>query len=206
MSQPRGRPTVVEADQAEIVVEIMVGAFFDDPLWSWAFPDPSRRREQHRELWRLCVEGALRYPSVWLSEEDAAASVWIPPGGTELSEEQQARFGPLVNDIAGPEAQRVFDAFALLENEHPHDEQHYYLSLLGTDPRHRGHGYGLGLLADNLTAIDAEGRPAYLEASNPGNVALYQRYGFEVVTTCSIAGGPDVTTMWRPRQPVEPGR
>jgi ribosomal protein S18 acetylase RimI-like enzyme len=204
MPQPRGRPTVVEANRVEIVVDIMVVAFFDDPLWSWAFPNALRRREQHRELWRLCVEGAVRYPSVWLSEGQTAASVWIPPGGTELSEEQQARFGPMVNEMAGLEAQRVFDAFALLENEHPHDEPHYYLSLLGTDPDHRGHGYGLRLLADNLTTIDAEAMPAYLEASNPGNVALYQRYGFEVVTTCSIPRGPEVTTMWRPRQPVEP--
>ena len=197
MPQPPSGPTVVEAEQAEIVVEILVGAFFDDPLWSWAFPDTSRRREQHRELWRLCVEGALRYSSVWLSEGEAAASVWIPPGGSELSDEQQARFEPLVNEIAGPEAQRVFDAFGLLEAEHPHDQPHYYLSLLGTDPRQRGRGHGLGLLADNLTVIDTEGMPAYLEASNPANVALYQRHGFEVVTTCSIADGPEVTTMWR---------
>jgi ribosomal protein S18 acetylase RimI-like enzyme len=203
MPQPLGRPVVVEARQVDVVAEVaevMVGAFFHDPLWSWAFPDPLRRREQHRQLWRLCVEGAVRYRSVWLSAGHEAAAVWIPPGGTELSSEQEARFEPLVTDIAGPEAQRVFDAFALLENEHPHDEPHYYLSMLGTDPRHLGHGHGLGLLADNLTAIDAAGRPAYLEASNPANVALYERYGFEVVTTCAIPGGPEVTTMWRPAQ------
>ena len=202
MPQPRSQPTVVEPHQVEIVVELMVGAFFDDPLWSWAFPDPLRRREQHRQLWRLCIEGAVRYPWVWLSEGHAAASVWIPPGGTELSEEQSERFEPMLNDLAGPDAQRVFEAFGLLENEHPHDQEHYYLSMLGTDPRQLGHGHGLGLLADNLSTIDVEGLPAYLEASNPGNVALYRRHGFEVVSTCAISGGPEVTTMWRPPQPA----
>jgi ribosomal protein S18 acetylase RimI-like enzyme len=196
MPQSGGEPTVVEPPQVEIVVELMVGAFFEDPLWSWAFPDLLRRGEQQRQLWRLCIEGAVRYPWVWLSHTGAAASVWIPPGGTELSEEQAARFEPLVNELAGSDAQRVFDAFALLEAVHP-QAPHYYLSMLGTDPHRLGHGYGLSLLAANLAAIDEEGMPAYLEASNPANVALYQRHGFEVVTTTAPSDGPHITTMWR---------
>ncbi|MGY9080371.1 MAG: hypothetical protein ACKVKB_06210 [Candidatus Nanopelagicales bacterium] len=40
--------------------------------------------------------------------------------------------------------------------------------------------------------------PAYLEASNPANIPLYQRYGFEQVGEFAVAEGPTVTTMWRP--------
>jgi predicted acetyltransferase len=80
---------------------------------------------------------------------------------------------------------------------------HFYLSLLGTDPRQAGHGYGLGLLADNLRRIDDLGAPAYLEASNTANVPLYERYGFEVLSSFQPTGGPLVFTMWRePRPPV----
>ena len=28
------------------VVETIAGAFYDDPLWSWVFPDPEARRRQ----------------------------------------------------------------------------------------------------------------------------------------------------------------
>src|SRR5450432_2165222 len=49
------------------VVELMVGAFYSDPVWSWAFPDPDLREAQHRRFWRLYVEGAARYSSVWLN-------------------------------------------------------------------------------------------------------------------------------------------
>jgi GNAT superfamily N-acetyltransferase len=190
-------PKVVGPEQVERVTDILVGAFFDDPLWGWAFPDPVRRPDQHRALWRLCVQGAVRYPWVWLDAGQMAASVWIPPGGTDFSDEQAARLEPLLVDLLGADAGRALEAFELLDAAHPHDRPHYFLSLLGTDPGHRGHGYGFGLLADNLRRIDRESMPAYLEASNSANVPLYQRYGFEVLSSIPVPGGPEVFTMWR---------
>jgi len=72
------------------------------------------------------------------------------------------------------------------------------LSLLGTAAEHRGHGFGLGLLAQNLREIDEARMPSYLEASNPANVQLYERYGFVVLDSFTLpAGGPEVFTMWR---------
>ena len=88
-------------------------------------------------------------------------------------------------------------ALEVFEQSHPHEAPHYYLSLLGTDPRHLGHGYGLALLADNLRRIDEEAMPAYLEASNPANLPLYERYGFRQVGSFALPGGPEVPTMWR---------
>lgn len=72
------------------------------------------------------------------------------------------------------DAPRVMRAFDLFEAAHPRETPHYYLSLLGTDPARRGHGYGLSLLAANLRLVDAAGAPAYLETSNPANVTLYE--------------------------------
>lgn len=179
------------------VVEILVGAFYQDPTWAWAFPDPALRREQHRRVWRLFVEGAARYPSVWLNADETATAVWIPPGGTEMSDEQHAMIEPLIIELLGDDAPRVLDLFDLFEQAHPQALPHYYLTLLGTDPAHRGKGLGLQLLEDTLQLADEDGLPAYLEASNPVNVALYARYGFAPYQTFSLPNGPDVTTMWR---------
>lgn len=198
-----GGSRVAGQGERDLVVDLMVEAFYDDPLWSWAFPDPDQRRAQHRELWGAAVDGALRYPFVWLAEGASAASVWIPPGGTELSAVQEEGFERLVVDLLGSDAGPVQDTFDLFDAMHPRDVPHYYLSLLGTDPARRGHGHGLGLLADNLRAIDAEGAPAYLEASNVVNVPLYQRFGFEVRGSFTPPGGaPEVFTMWREAREV----
>jgi ribosomal protein S18 acetylase RimI-like enzyme len=92
----------------------------------------------------------------------------------------------------------VIHAFELFDRAHPREVPHFYLSLLGTRAEHRGRGYGLGLLAGNLRRIDEAGMPAYLEASNPANVALYERHGFEVRGSFKLPGdGPEVFTMWR---------
>jgi len=196
-------PFVVQGPaQAERAVAILVEAFHDDPTWACAFPDVAKRREQHRWLWRLFIDGAMRYPLVWLTHDEVAVSVWIPPGGSELTPAQEAELGTGLRERLGPGADRVFGALELFEAHHPRDEPHHYLSLLGTDPAYRGHGHGLGLLADNLAVVDRLGSPVYLEASNPANVALYERFGFVVRDHFEpFPDGPSVTTMWREPHP-----
>ena len=193
-----GIPRVATPADADTVTDLIVEAFYDDPTWSWAFPDATKRRSQHRRFWRLFVDAAVRRQSAWLAAQDTSTSVWVPPGETELSPEEEELLEPLLSELLGSDAARVMEAFELFEAAHPRDEPHYYLSLLATDPRHRGHGYGLRLLADNLAFVDESGLPAYLEASNPANVPLYERYGFRVIGKFDLPdNGPRVHTMWR---------
>jgi GNAT superfamily N-acetyltransferase len=203
MSSPDQSPRVAGPDDVDDVVRILVGAFAEDPAWSWAFPDPMRRAGEHTRLWRLLVDGALRYPWVWLAPGGTATSVWIPPGGTDLSPEQEAQLEEMLVDLLGPGAGRVLAAFEAFERAHPRDAPHYFLTLLGTAPEHRGKGHGLALLAANLRLVDEAGLPAYLEASNVANVPLYERYGFVVHGGFVLpGGGPEVVTMWRDPRPA----
>jgi ribosomal protein S18 acetylase RimI-like enzyme len=184
------------------VVDLLVKAFDQDPTWSWVFPDPQQRAQQQGLLWRALVDGAMRLDSVWQNEAETAASVWIPPGCDELSEEQDAALTRDLEAMLGDEAPRVLRVLAAFDAAHPHDgEAHWTLSLLGTLPSATGHGHGLQLLADNLADIDEADLPCYLEASNPVNVDLYARYGFERFGSFTLPdGGHDVATMWRPRR------
>jgi len=190
--------TATAADLAT-VVDILTLAFADDPVWGQTLRPSGGQPEEMSDFWRLWVEGALRYPWVWLWNEGEAASVWIPPGGTEMSTEQEEEFGQLATERLGTKAAsylaRVMAAF---EANHPHDAPHYYLSLLATHPAHRGRGAGMALLAENLARIDEEAMPAYLESSNPANNHRYERLGFRPVGKFELPeGGPVVTTMWR---------
>ena len=40
-------------------------------------------------------------------------------------------------------------------------------------------------------------QPAYLESSNPRNMSLYERHGFETVTKIQFGEGPALHTMYR---------
>lgn len=160
---------------------------------------PDGRTDHHSAFWRLSIEGALRYPWTWLTRDDEATSIWIPPGGTEMTPEQEASLIELAKEHLGPASGRYFDLLERFSAAHPHSQPHYYLSLLGTHPDHRGQGIGMQLLAHNLGLIDGEHMPAYLESSNPANNHRYARVGFEPIGEFSYpGGGPLVTTMWRP--------
>ncbi len=185
------------ADHAA-VTETIALAFNRDPVWSWAFPDPERRLDQHRAVWGLIAESAIADGWVRCSEDCSAAAIWIAPGRPELGPEQEQRLEPLLGELMGDGATRVLDAFERFEAAHPHEPEHFYLSLLGTHPEHRGQGIGMRLLADCLELIDAESAPAFLESSNPVNTPRYERLGFAARGEFALPeDGPSVTQMWR---------
>lgn len=172
--------------------------FAEDPVWR-----PSLTREGDdpagmREFWDVWLRGAMRYPWVWLLDEAAAVSVWIPPGGAELSDEQNDEMNSLsISRLGAAGADNLWEVFSRFEHAHPGGEPHYYLSLLGTHPDWRGRGLGIALLQANLAEIDKEGVSSYLESSNPANDKRYQRVGYEPVVTFDLPAGQRVTGMWR---------
>jgi GNAT superfamily N-acetyltransferase len=182
----------------EDLAETMALAFYADPVWSWAFPDPGRRLEQHCAVWGFALGSALDYGWVRTAGGGGAAALWIPPGQPELRPEDAARFEPMLADLLGGGARRVLDTFDRFDAARPADRPHYYLSLLATHPDHRGQGLGMGLLAENLARIDAEGAAAYLESTNPANHRRYEALGFTRFAEFDLAeDGPPVTQMWR---------
>jgi GNAT superfamily N-acetyltransferase len=188
---------VTERD-ADYVTELFTLAFHDDPTWGWAFPDAAKRHEHLRLWWGLCMHSAVPYGWVWMTEDGGAASLWIPPEKPELSEEDEARMEPLLRQLVGSHTDDVLVLLDRFEANHPRDTPHYYLSLLGTHPDHRGQGKGMGLLAANLAQIDEQGFPAYLESSNRANDHRYERLGFVHVSEFQAPrGGPTVSCMWR---------
>jgi GNAT superfamily N-acetyltransferase len=186
------------ASDTDLVTSIISLSFAIDPVWGRALATSEGSVKHHASFWRLSVEGALRYPWTWLAGDGQAAAVWIPPGGTELTHEQEARVVELAKSTLGPAVDTYLELLDRFTAAQPQAEPHYYLTLLGTHPDHRGHGIGMRLLAHNLSLIDTEHMPAYLESTNPANDARYKGVGFEPIGEFSFpGGGPIVTTMWR---------
>ena len=183
-----------QAADLDGLAALMTEAFLADPLWSWALPG----RDAQYAWWRFLVNSALRYPCVSILGDLAAAAVWIPPGGVEITEDEEAELEPLLRRIAGPRAGDVLGLLERFEDAHPTGEPHHYLSLLATADRYRGRGLGMGLLAADVERIDGERAPAYLESSNPANDRRYAALGFEAIGSLTTPDGArTATAMWR---------
>lgn len=77
-------------------------------------------------------------------------------------------------------------------------EAHWYLKVIGTDPRARGTGAGKALLNHRLAEADRYGAPAYLESSAEANLPFYERFGFRLRGEIPAFGTVNTYGMWRP--------
>ena len=121
--------------------------------------------------------------------------MWLPPEAT-FTPEDDARFETALVAAAGDDIERANELMAVMESAHPTDP-HHYLMLLGVVPDQQGTGIGSALLRAVLDIADAAGEPAYLEATSPGNRALYERHGFEVTRELRCGDCPPLWAMWR---------
>ncbi len=186
-------------DDLDRTTETITLAFADDPVWGPALRAPDGGSDHLAGYWRRFVASSMDQGGAWLADGGAAVSIWIPPGGEELSARETAALErDAVVMLGETRARELIDLFARFEAEHPHDEPHAYLSLLATHPEHRGRGIGQALLADNLARWDVAGSPAYLESTNPANDHRYARLGFRRVGGFhAMRDDAPITTMWR---------
>lgn len=186
------------------VARVLALAFHDDPVICWLQPDPRKRRAALPGFFgALARHHFLAGGGVELAASESgpgAAALWDPPGRWVQAPREQILMVPaLVRAFRG----RLGIARALSEEmkaNHP-EEPHWYLAMIGSDPRVRGAGFGNALLRSRLDRCDAEGAPAYLESSNPDNIGYYHRFGFEVAGEIAMpGGGPPLWPMWRQPQ------
>lgn len=175
----------------------VVEAFAGDPVWSWAFPDNTRRPETLERLWRPIVRQGIVSGGAHLAGDGDAVTVWVPPGLPEMSTDDEALVEPLLLACEPARAAEITELMHRFAVNRPMDS-HYYLSLFATATAARGTGLGMALLHHTLTLVDEAGMPAYLESTNPRNDPRYESAGFAVVGSFATPNdGPTVTMMWR---------
>jgi ribosomal protein S18 acetylase RimI-like enzyme len=62
--------------------------------------------------------------------------------------------------------------------------------------------HGSALMRHALSVCEREGKAAYLESTNPRNISLYVRFGFEIVGTIQIGSSPPIFPMLREPHPI----
>ena len=172
------RATAADRDQ---VVATVVAAFDEDPAFRFFFQDPVTREAEAAAFAGHLFDQRVTRGTVWLVEGGAAVAMWDAPGGLRDDDGTLA-----VSDEA---RQRLDDYHAATKALLP-PQPFWYLGILATHPAHRGRKLGREVMKPGLAAAAAAGVPSYLETTNPGNVALYERSGWAVTGNTRLGDVP----------------
>jgi ribosomal protein S18 acetylase RimI-like enzyme len=186
-----------QADDVDAVTEILADGFLHGDLGVWLVPDLDHRSRIYGAYFDIFAEYFLEHGTVDVDDDFLAVALWIRVAG---------RFEPDIADYQDRLARATRDAvgrFAALDRAmhaaHPAGPPHEYLAFLAVRREHQGRGLGTRLLRHHHTLLDAEGVPAYLEATGERNARLYARHdylpGHQPYTA---ADSPALRPMWRP--------
>ena len=180
-------------DEMPQAVAAIVAAFITDPLARFVCPAPHDYLRAMPLATRAFAGGSFEHGTAYVSADFCGTALWLPPG----VHPDGAALERVFRDAACPE--RLDDVLATFEKmgqSHP-DDPHWYLPLIGVEPNAQGRGLGAELMQHAVARCDRDGALAYLESSNPRNISLYLRFGFEVIDEIRIGAAPLVTPMLR---------
>jgi ribosomal protein S18 acetylase RimI-like enzyme len=184
--------SATEAERQKVVAVITL-SFASDPLARWSLPDVARYLMVMPEWTAAYAGNGLAHGATFVVDGLEGAAMWLPPG----VEPDTERMMQIVE--ANAEGEQATELIGILEQMsafHP-QQPCWYLPMIGVDPVLQGRGFGALLMRHATMRCDAEGAVAYLESSNPRNIPLYLRHGFEIVGTVQVGTSPTVTPMVR---------
>jgi GNAT superfamily N-acetyltransferase len=184
---------VASASEEERVYAVLALAFVSDPASRWAWPDPHTYLTHFAAVARAFGGRAFGEGTAHVAGEFAGAALWLPPGVHSDEETMAALMAQTVPEANQADMSAVFEQMG---GFHP-TEPHWYLPMIGIDPVQQGRGLGSALLKHALALVDRDGATAYLESSNPKNVPLYVRHGFEVIGEVQAGNSPTIAAMLR---------
>jgi GNAT superfamily N-acetyltransferase len=184
--------TAFPLDQAG-AIGVLTLAFSTDPMARWSLPDPAKYLTTFSSITKAFGGSAFEKETAYIANSCTGAALWLPPGAKSDEESLKRLFEENTGDDIREDMKRIFEKMGKF---HP-TEPHWYLPMIGVDPAHQGAGIGSALMTEALKAVDRDGLIAYLESSNPKNISLYQRHGFEVIGEIQSGSSPVLRPMLR---------
>jgi ribosomal protein S18 acetylase RimI-like enzyme len=187
---PTRSVVTVATAEVERAVAVIVLAFAADPVARWSYGDDA---EQYLLYFPALVRAfggkAFAHGTARHVSSCAGVALWLPP---DIHPDEES----IVASLPAERREAVGAVFERIAGYHP-SEPHWYLPLIGVDPAQRNKGYGSALMEEALRRFDQDHVAAYLESTNPDNIAFYQRHGFEFLGTVRAGSSPPLFPMLR---------
>ena len=189
--------STISQKDTEKALATLTAAFIADPLFRWVFAEAGNYLDAFPKFIRAYCASGIEQGSAFSDSEFGGACIWLSPG----NEPDDEAAGTVCESTVRPDRLDAFvEVMEEIDKYHPHDEPIWYLPVIGVDPVGQGRGLGSALMKHALQLCDEQGTRAYLESSNPANVSLYERHGFEVLGRIEVGSAPPVHPMIREKQ------
>jgi ribosomal protein S18 acetylase RimI-like enzyme len=204
------------AEEAPEVIDVLCESFYDYPVMRYVIGEADDYGRRLHQLVTLFVmarvyrgETALGIPRERGGGLLGVATISDPR--IDLSPPETADLREQVWAALGEEARARYSAFGQATTPFEQVPPHLHLNMIGTRTEARGRGLG-GRLLDAVHEISTEdpgSTGVTLTTEVAGNVALYRRFGYDVVGSARVGGpgeGEGFTTwgMYRPDRPAGP--
>lgn len=184
--------TATVAD-GERCLAVLTLAFSSDPPCRWTWPDPQQYFEAFPRFARAFGGGAIQHGTAYYFEGFSGVAFWLSPG---VGPDEESLMRVIEETVAAERKNAILSMFEQMESYHPR-EPHWHLPLIGVDPASQSRGVGSAQQRHILEQCDRQKVLAYLEATSPRNVSLYERHGFEALGSIQVADSPPVVPMLR---------
>ena len=185
----------ISIEEFNRVIDILAKAFHKDPLWLYLMPNEKKREKYTRKFFKAMV--FLQYNKAeyyGVSDPIKGIALWQFPHPPILKKERYIKLffrsgvlGLLFSDFASYfiKALPLYLKIARMKEKYT-PEPHYYLSTIAIHPKYQGKGFASPLINHILNKADKEHISAYLETVTPGNVPIYQHFGFKIMERVEI--------------------
>ena len=184
---------LVSSIENDKFLNCLLTAFFADPTIRYMWPESSQFLNHFKTFADSYCGNAVINQTAWTKDNFAGVAAWLGPN---KEQDEDTLIDIIVNTCPGERVDEILGLLDTLSSYHP-KEACWYLPMIGVDPNFQRHGYGMELMSHMLHEIDRRGLPVYLESSNPENITLYQKCGFDVMDRLELGGQAIVTPMIR---------
>lgn len=167
----------------ELATQVMVNAFFLDPLWVYLFPNKNKRLKYLNHFFCCMIEISINNGQAYgVGVPLKGIAIWDMGAnkvhGVDVFTLLKLTISPFA--IYMMKAAPVFRSFAKMKKKYA-AKPYWYLQSVGIDPSFQGQGYSKKLIQPILEQAEQKHINVYTETMTPTNVGLYRHYGFSVM-------------------------
>jgi GNAT superfamily N-acetyltransferase len=159
-----------------IVVDILVKTFTNDPYTNWLIRDSSNQNK-NKLLMEYLFDETIQKGEIVINDSNTAVALWNYERNERISIDYFKRNFLFLQKIGYPTCKLCIDMEKVIHKYYPKKYCHLY--LIGVLREYQGKGYSSEIINNMIERMKDKKIPMYLETSTTKNVAIYSKKGFK---------------------------